>query len=308
MKILAIAGAHLHKTPLAELLRARLPDWTIVPSTEESARQATVAACWDHPPGTWSHLRSVRLIHSIGAGVDNLLRDPALPDVPLCRVIDARLAQRMAEYVLWGALYFHRGFDLAVQQQRLKQWRRPPNREAEEIAIGIMGLGEIGTYIATTLLRQGYKVYGWSRSPKQDPSIKTYAGDAQLEAFLGAVEVLVCVLPLTAATTGILSAKLFDKLTFGAKLIHCGRGAHLVESDLIAALESGHLGGALLDVFDVEPLPAEHMLWSHPKVVVTPHMAAVLPLPAVADQIAENVNRLSAGDPLIGLVSRTSGY
>lgn len=308
MKILAIAGAHLHKTPLAELLSERLPEWAIVRSTEASAREATVVACWDHPPDTWNHLRSVRLIHSVGAGVDNLLSDPALPEAHLCRVIDTRLARRMAEYVLWGALYFHRGFDLAAQQQRSKQWKRPANREAEDIAIGVMGLGEIGTHIATSLLGQGYRVRGWSRTSKRLRGVETHAGEAQLEAFLAGLEILVCVLPLTPATNGILSAKLFDRLAPGTKLIHCGRGAHLVESDLIAALESGRLGGALIDVFDIEPLPADHALWSHPKVVVTPHMAAVLPLPAVADQIADNTRRLSAGDPLLGMVSRTAGY
>jgi glyoxylate/hydroxypyruvate reductase A len=306
---IAVAGPYLYGTPIEALLRARLPDWTILRSTDEAARDASVAVCWDQPAGTWPHLRSVRLIHSIGAGVDNLLRDPDLPPgVPVCRVVDSLHAQRMAEYVLWGALYFHRGFDIARRHQQEARWQRPPNRSAQDIAVGVMGLGEIGSAITGALVDRHYQVRGWSRSAKSLAGVQTFAGDDGLGAFLDGLEVLVCVLPLTPATHGILSAALFDRLTPGTKLIQCGRGPHLVERDLIAALDSGRLGGALVDVFEKEPLPEDHPLWLHPRVVVTPHMAAVLPMQAVVEQVADNAERLLAGRPLLRTVDRSAGY
>jgi glyoxylate/hydroxypyruvate reductase A len=309
MKLIAVAGTYLYTTPIEALLRERLPDWRIVRSTDEAARDASVAVCWDQPDGTWAHLRAVRLIHSIGAGVDNLLRDPALPpEVPVCRVIDPRHAQRMVEYVLWGSLHFHRGFDIAQRHQHQGKWQRPPNRDAEDIAIGVMGLGEIGSAIARALVAQRYRVRGWARSVRRLEGVEVFAGDDGLGAFLDGLEVAVCVLPLTAATEGILSRRLFDRMTPGAQLIQCGRGPHLVEDDLIAALDSGRLGGAIVDVFDREPLPAGHRLWAQPGLTVTPHMAAVLPMQAVVAQIADNAERLLADQPLLRRVDRTAGY
>ena len=309
MKLLAVAGAYLHTTPIEALLRARLPDWRIVRSTEEAARDASVAVCWDQPEGTWAHLRQVRLIHSIGAGVDNLLRDPALPSgVPVCRVVDTAHARRMVEYALWGTLHFHRGFDIALRNQRQGKWQRPPNRSAEDIAVGVMGLGRIGSAIAQALVLQHYRVRGWSRSARPLEGVDVFAGDGRFDEFLDGLEVAICVLPLTPATRGILGARTFDRMTPGAKLIHCGRGPHLVEEDLIAALDSGQLGGALVDVFEKEPLPAGHRLWEHPGLIVTPHMAAVLPMPAVVEQIAENVESLMAGRALQREVDRAAGY
>ena len=309
MKRLAVAGSYLYSTPIEGLLRARLPDWEIVRSTEAAAREASVAVCWDQPAGTWAHLRGVRLIHSIGAGVDNLLRDGTLPpDVPVCRVVDTAHAQRMVEYALWGTLHFHRGFDIALRNQRQGQWQRPPNRAAQDIAIGIMGLGRIGSAIAEALVHQRYRVRGWSRSARLLDGVEVFAGDGQLDAFLDGLEVVICVLPLTPATQGILGAPLFQRMTPGAKLIHCGRGPHLVEDDLIAALDSGQLGGALVDVFEKEPLPVGHRLWEHPRLIVTPHMAAVLPMQAVVGQIADNVERLLADRPLLNEVDRAAGY
>lgn len=309
MPILAVAGDFLHNsTSTQELLRQRLPGWSIVKSTDEAARQAEVAVCWNQPTGIWEHLRAVRMVHSIGAGVDHLLGDAALPNVPVCRVMDQHQARRMAEYVLWCTLYYHRGFDVVGQNQRQRIWQRPPNRSAGQVVVGVMGLGQIGAQIATTLRDAGYDVRGWSRSGKPITGIRVSGGDADFDAFLSELEILVCVLPLTRETTGLLSQDLFARLKPGAKLIQCGRGPQLNEENLVTALDAGTLGGAIVDVFDVEPLPPEHVLWAHPKVLVTPHMAAVMPMPEVVDQIAENCERLLAGAPLLRMVERSAGY
>lgn len=309
MPVLAVAGAFLHSnTSIGEQLAKRLPDWSVVKSTDEAARAAEVAVCWNQPPGTWEHLRAVRMAHSIGAGVDHLLGDPTLPNVPVCRVIDDDLARRMAEYVLWCTLYYHRGFDIVARNQREKIWQRPPNRLAGQVTVGVMGLGQIGAHLATTLRDAGYDVRGWSRSGKPIDGVRVHGGDASLGAFLGELEILVCMLPLTSETTGILGHALFARLRPGAKLVHCGRGPQLREQDLVAALDAGQLGGAIVDVFDQEPLPPDHALWAHPKVMVTPHMAAVMPIPEVVNQIAENCERLLANAPLLRVVERVAGY
>lgn len=309
MPTLAIAGAFLHSnTSIEELLGKRLPGWSVVKSTDQAASSAEVAVCWNQPPGTWAHLRAVRMAHSIGAGVDHLLGDPALPDVPVCRVIDGDQARRMAEYVLWCTLYYHRGFDIAAGNQRAKVWQRPPNRLAGQVTVGVMGLGQIGAHLATTLRDAGYDVRGWSRSGKPIDGVRVHGGDAGFGAFVSELEILVCMLPLTNETTGILGNKLFARLKPGTKLIQCGRGPQLNETDLLAALDSGQLGGAVVDVFEQEPLPPTHALWTHPKVWVTPHMAAVMPMPEVVDQIAENCERLLADAPLLRVVERSAGY
>lgn len=309
MPTLAVAGAYLHhKTSVEELLRKRLPDWTIVRPGDAAAGDACVAVCWDQPRDTWQQLPGLRMVHSIGAGVDSLVRDPGLPDVPICRVIDQAQARRLTEYVLWGTLTFHRGFDIAARNQRELLWQRPANRAAADVVVGVMGLGEIGAHMARALAAQHYNVRGWSRSPRTMDGIETFSGADGLGPFLQATEVLICVLPLTDETEGILSRDLLSRLAPGAKLIHVGRGPHFVEADVLAALESGQLGGLLVDVFPVEPLPVDNALWRHPKVIVTPHMAAVMPMPDVVSQIAENCERLLAGQPLLRTVQRASGY
>ncbi len=305
MPVLALAGPFLHgSTLIKELLERRLPDWSIVKSSDAAASAAEVAVCWNQPPGIWDHLRAVRLAHSIGAGVDHLLEDPALPDIPVCRVIDDDQVRRMVEYVLWCTLYYHRGFDVAARNQRGKIWQRPPNRLSNQVTVGVMGLGQIGAQIASTLGENRYDVRGWSRSGKPVPGVRVYGGDASLDAFLGDLDMLVCMLPLTRETTGILDSRLFARLKPGARLIQCGRGPQLNERDLVAALDAGQLGGAVVDVFDQEPLPQDNALWEHPQIVVTPHMAAVMPLPEVVDQIAENCERLLSGAPLLRVVER----
>lgn len=309
MPVLALAGPFLHGSVLIKaLLEQRLPDWSIVRSTDAAARAAEVAVCWNQPHGIWDQMPAVRMAHSIGVGVDHLFADPTFPDVPVCKVLDDDQVRRMAEYVLWCILYFHRGFDLAARQQREKVWHRPPNLRADQVAVGVMGLGQIGSQVAAALREQGYDVRGWSRSGRPVDGVRVHAGDAGLGPFLCELDILVCMLPLTTETTGILGRRLFARLKPGARLVHCGRGPQLHEPDLVAALNSGQLGGAVVDVFNQEPLASDSALWDHPAILVTPHMAAVMPLPDVVDQIAENCERLLAGAPLLRVAQRSAGY
>jgi glyoxylate/hydroxypyruvate reductase A len=309
MPVLALAGPFLHGSVLIrELLEKRLPGWSIVKSTDAAARAAEVAVCWNQPHGIWDQLPALRMAHSIGVGVDHLFADPTFPNVPVCKVIDDDQVRRMDEYVLWCTLYYHRGFDLAASSQREKVWQRPPNRRANQVTVGVMGLGQIGSRIAATLCQQGYDLRGWSRSGKPIDGVRVYGGEAGLGPFLRELDILVCMLPLTSETTGILDGRLFARLKPGARLVQCGRGPQLNEVDLVAALDSGQLGGAVVDVFNEEPLPLENVLWEHPKILVTPHMAAVMPLPDVVDQIAENCERLLSGAPLLRVVERSAGY
>jgi glyoxylate/hydroxypyruvate reductase A len=214
----------------------------------------------------------------------------------------------MTEYVRWAVIHYHRGFDQVLQQQREQIWQRPLQRSAGQFRVGVMGLGSLGSAIASDLAAAGYAVRGWARGAKDLPGVQTFAGAEGFEAFLDGVELLINLLPLTPETRGILGSATFDRLAHGAALVNCGRGAHLRIDDLEHALASGQLRGALLDVFEREPLPVEHKLWSLPGVTITPHMASAASHDCIAEQVAENVRRLNAGEPLLNTVDMTLGY
>jgi glyoxylate/hydroxypyruvate reductase A len=281
---------------------AAAPELQVRPFGAPDAADAQVAVCWKPPAGALRSLPELRLVHSIAAGVDNILCDPYFPAVPLCRVVDPDQACAMSEYVMWGALHFHRQFDQVLANQRDGLWKLPEQKRASDCTIGVMGLGEIGARVATDLLHARFSVTGWSRSTKALPGIETFNGRQALPAFLARVDILVCLLPLTSETRGLLNADVFRQLRPGAKLIHVGRGEHLDTEALLAALTSGHIGGAIVDVFPNEPLPADDPLWYHPKLIVTPHMAAIASLETIGSQIAQNVRRLVRGEPLLNQV------
>jgi len=290
------------------LLNGRDAGLDIAVWPDPACLQAEVAVCWNPPAGVYADMPNLRMIHSIAAGVDNLLAEQDTRGLPVCRVVDPQLAQGMLQYVLWSVLYFHRKFDLALGNQRQAHWHRPPQVPARECRVGIMGLGELGGSIAAWLPSLGYEVHGWSRSPRAIDGVTVHAGDAGFEAFLSQSDILVCLLPLTAATRGILNARTFAALPAGAAVVNCGRGEHLVADDLILALRSGRLRGAVLDVFAREPLAPDDPLWRAPGVVVTPHMAT-MPAPAtVAEQVVANIHRLRQGAPLANTVDTTRGY
>ena len=293
---------------LDEQLKRAVPDAVVTHWPDDGALDGEIAVCWKPPAGVMATMPNLRLVHSIAAGVDNVLSDKDLPALPLCRIVDPDLAAAMAEYVLWGTLYFHRDFDRVAANARNGHWHRYDQATAADKRVGILGLGTLGIEAARLLKSVGYTVSGWSRSAKQVDGVEVFSGDAALPDFLAQTDILVCLLPLTPATAGILDAKLFAQLPKDAALILCSRGEHLAVPDLVEAVRSGHLRGAVIDVFDQEPLLPDNPLWTEPGILVTPHMAALAKPRVIADQIAENIRRLKAGDSLLNRVDPSHGY
>jgi len=295
-------------TPLEEPLRRELPGVSFATWPEPAAREADIAVCWKPAAGALAEMPKLKLIHSIAAGVDNILVDPALPDLPVCRIVDPGLSAAMTEFVLWSTLYFHRDFDRVIPNARDGVWRRYQQCAPGDRRVGILGLGALGTAAATWLVDLGFAVSAWSRSPKSVAGVTMFSGDDALDAFLAQTDILVSLLPLTPSTMGLLNAERLARLPKGAALILCSRGEHLIADDLVALLRSGHLRGAVLDVFEREPLAADHPLWREPGVLVTPHMAAIASWQVIAQQIADNVRRMQRGEPLLNAVDRGRGY
>jgi glyoxylate/hydroxypyruvate reductase A len=271
------------------------------------------ALVWRPPQGLLASLPNLKAILNVGAGVDALLADPTLPRVALARAAHPDLTRRVAGYVVLHVLAHHNRTWIYRAQQERRIWKEHPHPSADRVAVGIMGMGTIGGEAAGVLARLGFRVAGWSRTPKAAAGIETYHGDAQLDAFLARTEILACLLPLTPATAGILDLGLFRKLrrdgeAGGAFLINAARGGVQVDADIVAALDEGSLAAATLDVFPEEPLPAGSPLWSHPKVVVTPHVAGDISPHAFADRLFAQVDRFERGEPLENQVDRARGY
>lgn len=265
--------------------------------------------CWNHPEGILQEFPNLKGISSLGAGVNHLLNDRTCPpDIPLVRLVDTGLKQSMAEYVMLGLLDHFRRFARYRRQQSRSEWLPLPIPHITEVGIGLMGCGEIGRYVANKLTAFGFSVHGWSRRPQAVAGVRVFAGNDELEAFLAKSNVLVCLLPLTAETQGILNAKTFSRLPRNAYLINAARGAHLVEADLLSVLDSGHLSGALLDVFSEEPLPKLHPFWKHTQITITPHIASVTNPRSAALQVVENYHRAVKGERLCNRVDRLRGY
>jgi glyoxylate/hydroxypyruvate reductase len=305
---IALISATLDLTFLKDTFEAKGLDVRLSLYPEEGFETADVAVCWNPPPGLVSTMPNLKLIHSIAAGLDNIFADPHLPAVPVCRVVDSQHAFGMAEYAIWSVLLFHRRMDLHLQNAAHKRWERPEQTAAKDYTIGILGFGAIGRIVGRRLRALDYDVRAWARSPKQEAGIASYHGDAQLPDFLSGCDALICLLPLTQATRGILNANLFAMLPHGAAIINMGRGEHMIEDDLLTAIDSGHLRGAVLDVFLQEPLPGESPLWSHPKIFTTPHIASMPNPQDVVAQVFENARRVLAGQAPLNAGSRSSGY
>lgn len=308
MTTLALISRDYDMSHLVPSILRAAPELDVRMYGEPAAQDAEVAVCWNPPEGAIAAMPRVRLIHSIAAGVDNILIDPTLPAIPLCRVVDPQHARGMAEFVTWGVLHFHRQLDRVLANQRSTTWFRPEQQPPSTCTVGVMGLGEIGSHVAGELHRLGFNVRGWARQSRELPGIGVYSGDAGLPMFLQGVDILICLLPLTDATRGLLNADTFARLKPGAKLIHVGRGEHLVPVDLLQALQSGQLGGAIVDVFPNEPLPANDPLWRAPNLIVTPHMASVASSNTIGLQVAQNVRRLLKGEALANVVDVSRGY
>jgi glyoxylate/hydroxypyruvate reductase A len=268
-----------------------------------------IALAWKPPPGLLATFKNLKMIVSLGMGVDHLLADDKLPHhVAITRIMDDGLVGQMAEYAIYWALWHHRDIAIYAANQRTKTWKQEELFDTIHRPVGIMGLGTIGTDTAQKFAMLGFPTLGWSRTEKAVAGVTTFHGRASLPAFLDRSRILVNVLPLTRETRGILDKSLFEALPKGAFLINMGRGGHVVDNDLLAALDSGHLAGAALDVFNTEPLPADHPYWTHPKVHVTPHIAGYTNPRTASPGVIENIQRLRAGQPLINTVDPKTGY
>jgi len=267
------------------------------------------AMVWQPPPGLLASLPKLKLICGLGAGIDHLVRDPDLPrHVPIMRLVDPYMTDAMSEYVVLSVLRLHRQDLDYLAQQRAEIWEERDQKNACERSVGILGFGTLGQDAGRKLKALGFPVAGWSRSAKEVAGFATFAAQEGLDALLARSEILVCLLPLTAETEGILNAGLFARLARGAGLVNAGRGGHLVEADLIPALDSGQLSGAVLDVVREEPLPKGHPFWHHPRIIVTPHIAAETHPPTATRIIGDVIRRFAAGQPVANIVDLARGY
>jgi glyoxylate/hydroxypyruvate reductase A len=290
-----------------EALQQQLPDIDLQVYPQIDRPEAVeMALVWQHPPGFLTSLPNLKLISSLGAGVDHILSDPAVgDDLPIVRIVDEKLTWSMTNYVVLGVMNFHRQLVRYQGDQRKKVWDMS-NPEIP-VKIGVMGVGALGGDAMDKLHGLGFEVVGFGFTEKKDFRYPYFA-KTQLNQFLAEINVLVCLLPLTPETEGILNLDLFQACTKGTYLINVARGKHLVEEDLLSALNQGYLSGALLDVFRVEPLPQEHPFWTEERIQLTPHIASVTNPRAAAPQIITNYKRLKASQPLLNLVNRTRGY
>ncbi len=269
----------------------------------------TVALAWKPPAGLLASFRNLKLIVSLGMGVDHLLADDRLPaGVPIVRIMDDGLVGQMSEYALFWALRHHREIDRYAAFQKARDWKQLEMVDTLHRRVGVMGLGSIGQDTARKVALLGFPTAGWSRTARSVPGVETFHGKDGFGKFLARCDILIDVLPLTRDTHGLLDAKAFAALPKDAYFINMARGGHVVDEALLAALDSGHLSGAALDVFNQEPLPADHRYWTHPKVHVTPHIAGATNPRTASPGVIENIKRLRAGQPLINTVDPKTGY
>lgn len=290
-------------------LQAALPDLNfIVGPTCERPEAVDVALVWTPPPQGLRAFPNLKAVLSLGAGVDQLRLADLDPRIPVARLIDDTLTQRMVEYCLTAVLYFHRNMHLHAANQAQRQWTFIAPVSASARRVLVLGLGELGSAVASTLVQQGFQVTGWSRRPKQIVGAVCCHGEEALAQALGTCDVVINLLPLTAQTAGLLNREFFARLRPQACLVQVGRGGHLVEADLLAALEQSQLAGAFLDVFGIEPLPTYHPFWSHPLLRLTPHVASLSDPDQSATSVVENIRRAMLGADLQHAIDRALGY
>lgn len=277
-----------------EMLLRLLPDWTVTSFEKADPEAVDYAVVWRPRTGDLARFPNLSAIVSIGAGIDHVLADAELPvGVPIIRTVGQDLTQRMQEYVALHVLRHHRDMPRQLQAQAEREWHSIVVPVAPNRIVGVMGLGNLGTAAVRVLSYIGFATRGWSKSPKSIEGVETFLGAEELPHFLDGCEILVNLLPLTPSTIGILNASVFQQLADGACVINCARGSHLVDEDLLQALESGRIKQATLDVFGEEPLPPQHPFWSHPAVTVTPHIAGRIDAETGGRLIAENLRIFS---------------
>lgn len=292
-------------------LQAALPNERLLRDRDDATPSEIEVALVANPPiGSLDGLPNLRLIQSLWAGVDRLLADVSVPAaVPLARMVDPAMNEAMAQTALWAVLGLQRDFLDYAAQQRAGIWRQRPLRRADELSVAVLGLGQMGRAVARRLAQHGGRVLGWSRSASVAvDGVERHIGAESLPAVLAQAQVVINLLPLTAETRGLFDAATLALLPRGASLVNLARGAHVVEADLLVALDTGHLRRAVLDVFAIEPLPADHPFWRHPAVTVLPHVAAPTDPRSAATIAARNVTALREGRRFENLVDRTRGY
>jgi glyoxylate/hydroxypyruvate reductase len=311
--LIAISG--WDPKPWRQRMEALLPSHEIVMLDQPFDRTSVrYALSWRHPSGALKDLPNLQVILSLGAGVDHLFADPALPDKPIVRVVDPDLTSRMSEWVVMHALVHLRQLRRYESQQRERTWEDDDKQpKASDVQLGVLGLGVMGKDAVAKLKALGFKVAGWSASSKSLPGVTCFSGEDGLKLLLAQTDMLVVLLPLTEATRGIISGSLLSQLKRdgplgGPILINAGRGGLQVEAEILAALDSGALKGASLDVFEREPLPEDSRLWSHPAVYISPHNAAISSPKAIAALVARQIEACEHGEPLSHLVQRERGY
>lgn len=290
-------------------VQAALPQASVRVWEEGDREPADYAVVWK-PPVEVLQLPGLKAAFNLGAGVDAILQfGESLPKgLPIVRLDDAGMGMQMAEYVSWAVLRYFRRFDQFELQARAGEWRFLKPHDKRDFSIGILGLGVLGTRIAHSLAEFGFTLNGWSRTQKDLPGMQCFAGNDGLDEFLARSRLLVCILPLTEETSGILNAVTLGRMPKGSYLVNVARGDHVVEQDLLALVQNGHIAGATLDVFQKEPLPPYHPFWQEPRITVTPHIAALTLRGDSVRQIAGKIAAMECGEAIAGLVDRKKGY
>lgn len=314
-KVVLFASEWVFGAQWLDALRAAMPavEFRVHPQVGDPAH-ITSAVVWKIPEGALAPLDALRLVLPMGAGVDEVMDvvrglDPGRArQIQVARLVDPVMAEKMAEYVLARVLHYHRGFDVLERAQRSRIWHQNQSREAKDYRVGILGMGYLGQACARALLPFGYDVSGWSRREKSVPGVRCVAGRAHLSAFLRGLDCVVCLLPLTPQTRGMVNGDMFDALPEGVCLINVARGGLVNDGDLLEALDRGKVRAATLDVFREEPLREQHAYWTHPGVFVTPHISSISNVSTGVEQIAANLRRFWRGHALHHVVDRQAGY
>jgi len=294
-----------------QCLTAELADinFYVFPDCPVANEDIDYVIAWKPPAGEIAKYPNLKAILSLGAGIDGITCDPELPrNVPISRLVDRCLTQGMTEYVVYWVLHHHRRMGDYARMMAAQEWDNYIQADTEQTPVGVLGLGELGGDAAKALSALNFDVMGWSRTPKTIDGVTCLDGADGFHDIVSKSRMLICLLPLTEDTQGILNADTFAGMPEGGVIINCARGGHLVDDDLIAALDSGQLSGAVLDVFHTEPPDMDHRFWSHPKVVMTPHMASLTVPQSAARYMAENIRRVERGDPPLNLIDLNKGY